>query len=173
MADATAPPRGEETAKLLKRASKGDKTCLPELRALLADPERGGRILEIYGSPDKWLVADLLGQVAGDDLAVSEATARKLAEVRDELAGPNPMPIERLLAERAAVCWFLVNRYESNFSNAKDLTIRQAAFHQEKIDRAHKRYLSALKTLATVRKLALPAIQVNIAKEQVNVAGGG
>jgi hypothetical protein len=39
------------------------------------------------------------------------------------------------------------------------------------MDRAHRRYLSAIKTLATVRKLALPVLQVNIAKKQVNVAG--
>ncbi len=39
------------------------------------------------------------------------------------------------------------------------------------MDRAHNRYLSAIKTLATVRKLALPILQVNIAKKQVNVAG--
>jgi hypothetical protein len=118
------------------------------------------------------LGADLVGHVAGKDLAIAEATELRLAEVRDELAGPDPTPIERLLAERAAVCWFLVNRYESVYANAREQTLRQAAFQQEKIDRAHKRYLSALKTLAAVRKLALPAIQVNIAREQVNVAGG-
>jgi hypothetical protein len=38
------------------------------------------------------------------------------------------------------------------------------------MDRAHRRYLSALRTLALVRKLALPVLQVNIAgKQQVNV----
>ena len=42
---------------------------------------------------------------------------------------------------------------------------------QRSRDRAHHRYLSALKALAQVRKLALPALQVNIAKEQVNVSG--
>jgi hypothetical protein len=30
---------------------------------------------------------------------------------------------------------------------------------------------SAIKTLAVVRKLAVPVLQVNIAKKQVNVAG--
>ena len=34
-----------------------------------------------------------------------------------------------------------------------------------------RRYLSAVKTLVLVRKLALPVLQVNIAKKQVNVAG--
>jgi hypothetical protein len=37
----------------------------------------------------------------------------------------------------------------------------------------HARFLSAVRTLAQVRKLAVPALQVNIAKNQVNVAGAG
>jgi hypothetical protein len=46
-------------------------------------------------------------------------------------------------------------------------------YHQRKIDRAHARLLSAVRTLAQVRKLAVPALQLNIAKKQVNVAGDG
>lgn len=45
--------------------------------------------------------------------------------------------------------------------------------YQRRMDAAHRRYLSALNALATVRKLAVPAIQVNIADRQVNVAGNG
>jgi hypothetical protein len=36
--------------------------------------------------------------------------------------------------------------------------------------RAHRRLLSALEALARVRKLALPALQVNIGQDQVNMA---
>jgi hypothetical protein len=36
----------------------------------------------------------------------------------------------------------------------------------------NRRYLAALKTLATVRRLAVPALQVNIAKKQVNCVSG-
>ncbi len=46
-----------------------------------------------------------------------------------------------------------------------------AALCQRCTVRAHKRYLSAIKTLALVRKLAVPVLQVNIARKQVNVAG--
>jgi hypothetical protein len=38
------------------------------------------------------------------------------------------------------------------------------------MDRAHRRYLSALKTLALVRKLAVPVLQPNFAEKQVNAA---
>jgi hypothetical protein len=86
------------------------------------------------------------------------------------LEGPNPTPIERLLAERASICWFIVNRYESAYVNSKEWTIAQADFQHRKIDKAHARFLSSLLTLARVRKLALPTLQVNIGQNQVNFA---
>ena len=43
--------------------------------------------------------------------------------------------------------------------------------YQHWLDRAQKRYLTALKTLAQVRRLLVPVVQVNIAQKQINVAG--
>ena len=51
-----------------------------------------------------------------------------------------------------------------------DLTLGQAEFHQKRITKAHNRYLSAIRTLAQVRRLGVPAVQVNIGEQQVNVA---
>lgn len=51
-----------------------------------------------------------------------------------------------------------------------DLTLRQAEFHQKRITKAHNRYLSAIRTLAQVRRLGVPAVQVDIGDRQVNVA---
>jgi hypothetical protein len=45
-------------------------------------------------------------------------------------------------------------------------------YRQKVLDGVHGRYLSAIKCLADVRRLALPALQVNIAEKQVNVTGG-
>ena len=49
-------------------------------------------------------------------------------------------------------------------------SLNQAAFHIKRIDGAHRRYLDSIKALATVRKLQLPNVQVNIGEKQVNVA---
>ncbi|CAN5676524.1 hypothetical protein BH23PLA1_BH23PLA1_36170 [soil metagenome] len=87
-----------------------------------------------------------------------------------ELAGPNPSPIETTLAETAALCWFALRQAEGTCAVAKNLSIAQAAWHQLKIDHCHRRYLATLKTLATVRKLGAPIMQVNLA-QQINVAG--
>jgi hypothetical protein len=51
------------------------------------------------------------------------------------------------------------------------MSLELGSYYQRSISAAHKRYLSAIQTLATVRKLVLPVFQVNIARKQVNVAG--
>jgi hypothetical protein len=122
-------------------------------------------------SPPRHLTEIILGRYS-KDIVIQESVRRQLAELRSELEGLNPTPLERLLAERAALCWLNVYRYESIYATSIDLTLRQAAFQERRIETAHRLFLSALRTLAQIRKLALPAVQVNIAERQVNVAGG-
>ncbi len=100
-----------------------------------------------------------------------EAVRRKIEQVQAELEGANPTPLERILAQRAALCWWVVHWLEKqDFRDEGRRTIQQADHSQRKIDRAHRRFLSAVETLAKVRKMAVPTLQVNIAKNQVNVA---
>ncbi|CAN5895701.1 hypothetical protein BH23PLA1_BH23PLA1_24550 [soil metagenome] len=58
--------------------------------------------------------------------------------------------------------------YAGAADSEKGLSIAQSEFHQRRIDRAHKRFLSSVRTLAQIRKLPLPALQVNIGANQVN-----
>ena len=44
-------------------------------------------------------------------------------------------------------------------------------FHQRRVERAQRRYLAAVKALAHVWRLRLPAVQVTIGDQQVNVVG--
>ena len=54
-----------------------------------------------------------------------------------------------------------------------DLGLQWAEFYQRRIDRAQKRFLSAIKALALVRRLQLPAVQVNIGEKQMNIVAQG
>jgi hypothetical protein len=137
---------------------------------LFADGDRGRHLLESFGSSAEWLKRTIVRRAAGENVASQEAIVRVIESVRSELAGPDPTPMERLLAERAALCWMLVSWYENSAHNCDRMSIAQANHHQLKIDRAHSRFLSAVRTLVQVRKLALPTLQLNIARNQVNVA---
>jgi len=113
----------------------------------------------------------LVEKFCGKNLLVKESIARKMEALRAELGGPSPAPLERLLAERAVACWLHLHHLEMIYAQKESMSLELGTYYQRCIDRAHKRYLSALKTLAVVRKLAIPVLQVNIARKQVNVAG--
>jgi hypothetical protein len=118
------------------------------------------------------VVSSYVSAMAGKDVGFREAVRRKLELLRADLLGENPTPVERLLAERVAACWLQVQDAELRAAQARDATLRQAEFHQKRMDAANRRLLAAVKTLALVRKLAVPALQINVAKRQVNVAAG-
>ena len=87
------------------------------------------------------------------------------------LAGHAPTPLEALLVDRIVVCWMHLHYAETlYFQNMRDYSLTQATFHQHRITAAHNRYLSAIRTLAQVRRLQAPHVQVTIAEQQLNVA---
>jgi hypothetical protein len=164
---ANAPSVGE-VKDLLRRAERGDETALVSVRELLAEPE----LVEALGGNLARRAEDaLLAVYCGNSPLTREAITRKLQDLRAELGGPNPSPVERLLAERAVGCWLHLHHLEITRAGKASMELSLALYYQKAIDRAHKRYLSALKALVEVRKLAAPVLQVNIARKQVNVAG--
>jgi len=132
-----------------------------------------GGLVETAGNMALQVQAALIRKAAGTNLFFKEGLEAKMGQLRTDLAGTDPTPLERLLADRIALCWLSLHNAEARFAQTEGLTWKQTESWQRWIDAAHRRYLSAVKTLATVRKLALPALQVNIARRQVNVLAAG
>jgi hypothetical protein len=161
------PTDQAERHEVIKRAQQGDRQALPRMLAIF--DEEGPRYAELFGNMATHVEKALVSGAAGNNFAVREGLERKLSTLRGELAGPDPTPIERLLAERAAFCWLTVYEYERNYSDSGNISLRQGEYYQRRIDAAHRRFLSSLRTLAAVRKLGLPDIRINVAENQVNV----
>jgi hypothetical protein len=157
-ADVVIPTEPDELRKLLKRAQGGDASTLPALRKLLQEP---AAVDELGGDLAQQAALSLIAAAAGKNLMFKEALTRKLELLRAELAGPSPAPVERLLVERVVACWLQVQDADVRYAQARDLSLAWGEHYQRRMDRAHKRYLSALKTLALVRRLALPVLLVN------------
>ncbi len=165
-AELAVPTTTEGIRELLKRAAKGDTATLPALRKFLENP---ANVEAFGGNLASYAQGLFVKSLSGEDLCVREAIQAKLAAMRKELLGESPTPVERLLVERVVACWLQVQDADIRYAGAKDLNIKQADYHQRRMDATHRRYLAALKALALVRKLAVPALQVNIARKQVNV----
>lgn len=113
-----------------------------------------------------------LDRWAGEDELTKAAMRANASEIETKLLGPNPSQIERLLAGRVALCWLEANYFDARAGRqGGSQSVQQAEFDLKQQDRAHRRYLSALKAFAEVRRLLIPAVQVNIADKQLNVAG--
>jgi hypothetical protein len=165
---------GEQHAlvQLIRKAEAGDAKALREVRAL-AETRLAGLWAE-YGNVARTAERTLVNVAAGENVLMREAIARRLEAMREELLGPSPSPLERLLVERVTLCW-LQTHYEDAADAAglkKGVSWTQSLNQQKRVEGAQRRLLSAVKTLATVRRLALPMLQVNIAEKQINVAQG-
>lgn len=160
----------EKLDRLLAKAQEGDRSVLPALRKML---DEGSDSWDQLGDVALQAQRSLVSLYAGKNSLASEALERTLAEMRAWLEGPTTSPLERLLADRVVTCWLAVHEAERMYAGQLrgDGIIALADFLQRRLDAAHRRYLSAIKTLAQVRRLLGPTVQVNIAEKQVNVAG--
>jgi hypothetical protein len=145
-----------ELRALLERGHAGDPSVLPELKkAFDENPE----LADMLGDLGRLAAESLVTAVAGRSLVAREAIRRRADKLRRELAEPDAPVLERLLAERIAMGWIEVHKADADLAvalgkqqTASDVT--QAA--NRHLDRAHARYLSSIKALATVRKLLQP-----------------
>ncbi len=165
------PDSPEAMLDIIRLAENGDRDAMPALCNLL---DRIPAIAEIIGADlERTVEYSICKSLQEDNLAFREGIKRKLAGLREELEGAAPSSIERLLVDRVVACWLQVQEADLRYAQSGNCSFAQANYHLRRQDRAHRRFLSAMKTLATVRKLALPALQVNIGENQVNVANAG
>ncbi len=155
---------------LLPGANDGDRCALAELREVLdSNPELWKALGDLAAVSEQTLVRAL----SGANTVQRDAVLRRVRALRRELTGPAPTPLERLLVDRVALGWLGLTAVEGAYHRALKggLDRSDDEFHQKRVERAQRRYLAAIKALATVRRLGVPALQVNVADKQVNVAG--
>ena len=144
------PPVVEDLNSLVKRARKGDETVLPQLRELLdTRPELWQHFGNLAGhAREAWLRV-----ISADDLALKESTARKAEDLMRELAGPEPSVVEKLLAERAVLCWMQLAHADALAAQSLSQSRHLGDFWAKRQAGAHRRYLTSLAALVTLRRL--------------------
>ena len=168
-----------ETKKRLKelqilsdKVESGDKQARRELRRAVraSTSEVVAQASDLSSRSSRLLIQT----VAADDPLLEEALEMRLELMRSEILGVNPSPLEVLLVQRVVACWLVVEFFEALMSaqlyrenkNRVPLTYLKHMIRWQ--ESAQRRYLSAIKELARVKKLQsnTPGIQVNT---QINV----
>ncbi|MBV9455449.1 MAG: hypothetical protein JOZ19_15255, partial [Rubrobacter sp.] len=152
------PPSGEELEeehrksaleklrKLAKMAEEGDEKAVSAIRKTL---EEHPGLAKHWADFAKVTESVLIRQLANDNPVIEEVFKHQFAAMREEVAGEDPSPLERLLAERVVATWLEVQLLQNSCtSNIRgSLATSEAEYYQRHLDRAHKRHLSAIRTL--------------------------
>ncbi len=154
---------------LARKAEQGNHEVVSEIRQILEDdPDLPWRLMDVGKAAERLLINRM---IRDGDLVGQEIMEHQLESMRREVAGDDASPLERLLAERVVATWLQVQHLEALWAaSLNDSTQSKGDHYQKRLDGAHRNHLSAIRTLAQVRKLG-PAVQINIAEKQINTLG--
>jgi len=164
---------------LSDKAESGDRGARRELRELVerASPEAIAEASSMARKSE----ALLIKTISAREPLMQEALRVRLRDMRAQIAGDNPTPLETLLADRVAAGWLLVEVLEALISaqyqprredenGEKHKRVDPAYILQQSkiLESATRRHMQAIQTLARVRKLQAntPGVQFNT---QINV----
>jgi hypothetical protein len=178
---ASTPTKGAEVSRsrselinelrpLVLRASEGDQDAPRRIRRALEETPDSAQILSNIVA--KRAERIFVKKICGDDLLLREALSLQLEEMRRQIAGCGPSPLEELLSERVVACWLQLQQAEAVYASGLGKQRRsQGEYHERRLDRLHRRYLSAVHGLARMRKLVNPKVaEITLIERQLNVA---
>ena len=161
---AEAPPDYRQLFKeLVARANQGERVAVDRLKAFLElNPHIWSRAGDLTAVAERgWIEL-----IAGQDVFRTESVKRRLAELKEQLKGPSPTPLEAILVDLIGAAWLGVQHAEIQAASPAGASLDQAAFKLRRAESSQKRLLSATKTLVTLRALVpqglLPARPVRL-----------
>ena len=149
------PPTQLTDEDVLRRALEGDETVRPLLGDVLSRYEN---LRCEAGNLSLLAERTWVSLAAHSNLVVELSLREQLVRLKAELAGPAPTPLERLLVDQVGLAWLVANyaALRDAVQAGQEDDVKQREEAQRRHDRAQRRYLSSVKTLATVRKLLRP-----------------
>jgi hypothetical protein len=168
-----AKARLAELQALSDRAENGDKAARWELRkAVRASSSEVVRQASELARRGQWA---LIKTAAAGNPLMEESLLARLDIMRVEIAGKDASPLELLLAERIVALWILAELLEllngaqlTNLPKDQRIPHSYLKFYLGWQEQAHRRFLSAIRELARVRRLqsGVPSSHTNV---QINL----
>jgi len=160
---------------LSDRVANGDKKARRELRRLLR--ESGSEVVREASELARIGQWGLIKTATHGRVLAEEALVVRLDTMRSEIAGPDPSPLEVLLAEKIVAVWMLTELLElllsaqltTELPESQRMSHSFLKFYLGWQEQAHRRLFSAIRELAKLRRLqnGVPNSQTNV---QINLS---
>lgn len=146
-----------ELRELVARAKGGDASVLSIIRRILDHhPEITAYVGDVARLAERALI-ELL--VHADPLG-TEAITRHAEQMRADLEGPHPTPVERLLVAQVVATWLEV-AYSQAAAAQPGGSIAQANLRVRRAEASQRRHLAAIKTLTQIRLMPQGLVPVD------------
>ena len=140
------------------------------------DIDKADKLTKAYNTdPELWRSHNLAVLVARtvSHSGFKELTSQAVADANydgkvRELTRPQDTPLERSLVELVALNWVRLQLVQLHYPEQGSITL--CDYWDRHLAAVEWRFLKACETLAKVRRLALPVLQLNIGHKQMNVA---
>ncbi len=167
------PPELTEFGELVLRTDKSNPKP-KDVQALRRYLEQHREVWRVLGDVSEFAYNRLVDATVGDQEALRESLKAGKQAMREDLGYRQSSALERILIDQIILCWLRLHHAEFKYTEVQNRSrsLALASHWERKLSATQRRYLRACETLARIRKLRLPSVQVNIAKEQINLATG-
>jgi hypothetical protein len=153
-----------ELRSLVQRAKSGDRAALPRLRQYLsANPT----LWKGPGNVALQAQAAWINLIAGPNLHFRECVARQINEMKQDLAGPSPSPLEAMLIERLITSWLQLGYLEAREAQVDEKSEKWFALKMQRQALAERQFRGAMHALVTLRQLSAKPITVELHQHPV------
>jgi hypothetical protein len=113
---------------------------------------------------------DLLASERPGGEIIRRTIEKEIERKRSQVAGEDPSPLERLLAERVALCWVAASYADAEYARKlkAGMSFREGEYLSRRCEQTNRQLLKAIESLARVRRLLTP-MQINIGQHQINL----
>ena len=159
----------QELRKLIKQTNKAKpaKKDLQALRQFLRDrPE----LWRITGDMAEQSIRHLSNTMGENSALLRESLETGCRQLQKELGMDSDTLLEELLIQQVVMAWLRLTNIEFQYTGVTggEQLIRRVDHWERRLNAAQRRFFRACETLARIRKLNVPMIQVNIGQQQVN-----
>ena len=143
---------GRQLRTYLTRLARGETNVLPEFRTWL---KQNQHICSAGTNLARQAEQAALALFAGPDPVCQQIMSGRLAELKLDLGGPEPSPLEQLLIDRIALDWILLHLLDNAaLPNSSGGPIPlSGSFLEKSYGQVYRRYLKSIKSLAQVGRL--------------------
>lgn len=148
-----AQPSTDQLWELLRNANQGDRGALARLQIALNGPN-GDELVQFCGDLVQQAERSLLESTVINAPGTQRVIRETLLRMRTDLGWEASPRLEQLLIERVVLTWLQLHLAELAQAQSTSQHRPSSRYMDERIDRLHRRHLSAIKSLSTVRRLS-------------------